>query len=260
MEKRKLMAGGKYVKVNGQFIESIGYFAFDGCHKFYMIEDKDDLENPMLKGIASIFGTSGSSKIVINPQTTVDQLMTIPGIFPEGSGGELDEDDQADSQELAQCIIDTLKVMPEDYDVDETRDWWPYKDWQDLNQRLEDSYNGDIQLGEDAQQYIDWNPSETSVFTSLAWSCAVRSIPPLPRPIAVRRFCETPVCCAASFSRQASPRSTIPVRSAFRLSALYLIERAFFSSSAACRSVSLSARATFSRSNFSLRSVFAHWA
>lgn len=125
-------------------------------------DDKDDLENPMLKGIASIFGTSGSSKIVINPQTTVDQLMTIPGIFQE-TGDE--EEAQEDSRILAQCILDTLKVKPEDYDVDETRDWWPYKDWQDLNTRLDDNLTeSDVQIGEDAQQYIEWQPSETTVF------------------------------------------------------------------------------------------------
>ena len=127
-------------------------------------DEEESEDNPRLKGISGIFGTSGSAKIVLNPNTTVDQLMTIPGIFPEGSGGELDEDDQADSMELAQAILDGLKVKPEDYDVDETRDWWPYKDWQDLNTRLEDNYNGNLKLGEEVQQYIDWQPTETSVF------------------------------------------------------------------------------------------------
>lgn len=127
-------------------------------------DEEESEDNPRLKGITGIFGTSGSSKLVLNLNTTVDQLMTIPGIFPEGSGGELDEDDQADSMELAQAILDTLKVKPEDYDVDETRDWWPYKDWQDLCTRVEDNYNGNLKLGEEIQQYIDWQPTEKSVF------------------------------------------------------------------------------------------------
>ena len=132
-------------------------------------KEKDTEDNPTLKGIASIFGTSGSSKIVINPQTTVDQLMTIPGIFQEGGSSSRRDEDREDSMELAQAILDGLRQEPEDADdriaaSDDAGQWWPYKDWQDLNQRLEDSYNGDIQLGEDAQQYIDWNPSETSVF------------------------------------------------------------------------------------------------
>ncbi len=124
-------------------------------------KDKDSEDNPQLTGIASIFGTSGSSKVVINPQTTIDQLMTIPGIFQ--NSGNVD-DDREDSLELAQAILDTLKVKPEDYDVDETRDWWPYKDWADLCTRVEDNYSGNVELGEEAQQYIEWQPSETSVF------------------------------------------------------------------------------------------------
>lgn len=117
-------------------------------------------ENPLLKGIAGIFGTSGSSKLVLNPSTTIDQILTLPGIFAED---EEDENAQEDAAELAQAILDTLKVMPEDYDVDETREWWPYKDWQDLTRRLED--NGcDVEIGKDAEQYIEWQVSETSVF------------------------------------------------------------------------------------------------
>lgn len=46
----KLMLNGNYIKVNGEFINSIGYFAFDGCHKFYMIEDDDDLKLVMSCG------------------------------------------------------------------------------------------------------------------------------------------------------------------------------------------------------------------
>ncbi|MBO7721629.1 MAG: hypothetical protein J6T01_04395 [Kiritimatiellae bacterium] len=87
--------------------------------------DKESEDNPLLKGIVRIFGTAGSSKIVINPDTTIDQLMTIPGIFQESGD---DDGDREDSLELAQTILDTLKVKPEDYDVDESRDWWPYKD------------------------------------------------------------------------------------------------------------------------------------
>lgn len=123
--------------------------------------DKEDEDNPMLKGIVSIFGTSGSSKIVINPNTTVDQLMTIPGIFQE-SGNE--DDDREDTQELANAILGALKVKPEDYDVDETRDWWPYQDWQDLNTRVEDYVTSNVKIGEEAKEYIEWQPSETSVF------------------------------------------------------------------------------------------------
>ena len=122
-------------------------------------EDESE-ENPRLKGIVDLLGTTGSSKITITPTTTIDQLMTIPGIFPEGD----DDDDREDSMLLAQAILDALKVKPEDYDVDETRDWWPYKDWGDLTQRVADVADTNIQIGDEAQQYIEFQPSDTSVF------------------------------------------------------------------------------------------------
>lgn len=124
--------------------------------------DKESEDNPLLKGIVRIFGTAGSSKIVINPDTTIDQLMTIPGIFQESGD---DDGDREDSLELAQTILDTLKVKPEDYDVDESRDWWPYKDWQDLCTRVEDNMTAaSVKIGDEAKEYIEYRPSETSVF------------------------------------------------------------------------------------------------
>lgn len=145
-----------------------GGYLYDGT-EFADKYEKGTEDNPQLKGIVNIFGTAGSSKIVLNPNTTVDQLMTIPGIFQE-NGNE--DDAREDSQSLAQTILDTLFVEPEEADdrvpaVDSSgRKWWPYKDWQDLNTRLNDSdaLDTSIQLGNDAQQYVEWQPSDTSVF------------------------------------------------------------------------------------------------
>lgn len=126
-------------------------------------KEEEGPDNPRLSGISGIFGTSGSSKLVLNPQTTVDQLLTIPGIYPEND----DDSAREDSQELARAILDTLFVEPEDADSRASakfggRTWWPYKDWGDLCQRLEDA--SDVDIGEEAQQYIEWQPSEKSVF------------------------------------------------------------------------------------------------
>ena len=137
-----------------------GGLLYDGTELEKEFEGKESVENPRLKGIANIFGTIGSSKLAITPSTTIDQLMTIPGIAPEGD----DDDDREDSRSLAQAILDALKTIPEDYDVDETRSWWPYKDWQDLNNRIEDLIDSGVHLGEEANQYIDWQPKEDSVF------------------------------------------------------------------------------------------------
>jgi len=120
-------------------------------------KDVDDEENPQLKGILDMLGTTGSAKINVN-DCTVDQLLTVPGI------GSEDEDDAEKSRATAQAIIDTLKVMP-DYDVDETRTSWPYKDWDDLTQRVSDNADSsDVQIGNEANQYFTYGPDEKSIF------------------------------------------------------------------------------------------------
>lgn len=40
----KLIENGKCIKVNNKFIRSIGHFAYDGCHKIYILEDLEDLQ------------------------------------------------------------------------------------------------------------------------------------------------------------------------------------------------------------------------
>ena len=68
------------------------------------------------------------------------------------------------AQQAAQASLDALKVKPEDYDVDETRDWWPYKDWNDLVKRVEDIADTNVKLGDEAKEYIEWQPADTSEF------------------------------------------------------------------------------------------------
>lgn len=121
-------------------------------------DEEESEDNPRLKGIIGLFGTRGSSKISITPKTTIDQLMTIPGIFPD------DIDDQDESLELAKAIRDGLRTMPDDDNVDETRDWWPYKDWNDLCKRVEDIIDGNIKPDQQASQYIEWEVSAETEF------------------------------------------------------------------------------------------------
>ena len=92
-------------------------------------DNKD--EQVTVKGIVNMLGTSGSSKINVN-SCTVEQLLTIPGIFSED-----DDEDMAAGLETAEAIVGALREKP-DYDVDESRSWWPYKDWNDLVQRVSD--------------------------------------------------------------------------------------------------------------------------
>jgi hypothetical protein len=71
-------------------------------------------------------------------------------------------DGMSEGQETAQAIVEARSEMP-DYDVDETRSWWPYKDWEDLTQRTADY--ADVQIGGEAKEYLVFVPDKESVFT-----------------------------------------------------------------------------------------------
>jgi hypothetical protein len=116
-------------------------------------DDKD--EQITVKGIVDLFGVSGTSKVNAN-SCTVEQLMTIPGIFSED-----DLEDQEEGMEIAQAIVEARGEQP-DYDVDESRNWWPYKDFTDMNQRISD-YAG-VKIGNEASEYLIFTPAEDSVF------------------------------------------------------------------------------------------------
>ena len=116
--------------------------------------DKED--QIQVRGIVDLLGTSGSSKVNVN-SCTVEQLLTIPGIFSEE-----DEEDMAEGRAVAEAIVGALREKP-DYDVDESRTWWPYKDWNDLTQRVSD-FADDVQLGSEAAQYLTYVPDKDSIF------------------------------------------------------------------------------------------------
>lgn len=121
-------------------------------------DEEESAENPRLKGVIDVFGTSGSAKVNVN-DCTVAQLMTVPGIFNEDA---TNDGDTEEAEEIARAIVETRSVMPADGHVDETRDWWPYRDWQDLCRRVSDSANVDI--GSDANQYLCYTPDVDTVF------------------------------------------------------------------------------------------------
>ena len=67
-----------------------------------------------------------------------------------------------EAAEIANAIVAARKIKPDRDDVDETRDWWPYEDWNDLTQRVSDEF--DVDVGGDAQQYLSFKPEKTEVF------------------------------------------------------------------------------------------------
>jgi hypothetical protein len=104
-----------------------------------------------VRGIADEFGVTGSAKINVN-SCTVNQLLTVPGIYDEN-----DDEEQSNGREIAQAIIDGLKEMPEG-NVDESRTWWPYRDWADLMNRV------DVNIGNEASNYLMYKPDANSIF------------------------------------------------------------------------------------------------
>ena len=119
-------------------------------------DDKD--EQITVTGIADLFGTTGSAKVNVNDRDlTADQLLTIPGVFDED-----DDEGQSAGREIAEAIIRCRSIKPERYEVDETRGWWPYKDWNDLSQRVSDEMSETI--GNEAGQYFVYKPDDTTLF------------------------------------------------------------------------------------------------
>lgn len=124
-------------------------------------KEKASEENPSFTGIMNRFKISGGPKISITDATTVQDLDTIPGLFPEDFE---DASEAEDSQELKESILATLRTKPEDDDnIDETRTWWPFKDIGDLRKRLSD-FGCDINVPDSITDYIDF--SETGSMQS----------------------------------------------------------------------------------------------
>ncbi len=125
--------------------------------------EKESEENPRLAGILDRFKVSGGMKLQLNDETRSIDLSTIPGIFPDDPE---DENAKMDSEDLVSSILGALKTMPEDReDIDETRTWWPFTDFQDLCKRVED-YGCDLTVPEEIKEYIEFPSGGGSSTTS----------------------------------------------------------------------------------------------
>lgn len=64
----------KIIKINGTKIKTNGYFAYDNCHKIYIIEDNEDLKKALkigydiydIKEIEEKYNNSCSLKFISN--------------------------------------------------------------------------------------------------------------------------------------------------------------------------------------------------
>ena len=125
--------------------------------------EDDPKDQIQVRGIIEMLNTIGSAKVNVNDRSDDallrDMLMTIPGVFDED-----DEDDLEKSNEKIDAILGARGEVP-DYDVDESLDWWQYKDFQDLQQRVMDyGGGGSVQVGTEANEYLLFKPDDTTIF------------------------------------------------------------------------------------------------
>jgi len=122
---------------------------------------KEDESNPVLTGIMDSFKVSGGMKLELNDETRAKDLKVVFGPL-------YDPDDTSDSEnldELVAAILTALKTVPEDDDdVDETRTWWPFKDFSDLQKRVDDVGFSE-KVPDEIKEYIRW-PGESAASSS----------------------------------------------------------------------------------------------
>lgn len=124
-------------------------------------DEMDELENPQLAGIMDNFKVSGGMKLELNDETREKDLKTILGPMYDPEDMSATED----LNDLVRAILTALKTMPEDDDnVDETRTWWPFKNFGDLEKRVDDIGFGE-KVPEDLKEYIRW-PGESAASSS----------------------------------------------------------------------------------------------
>jgi hypothetical protein len=80
--------------------------------------------------------------------------------------GIFDEEDEEDLEKSTENIDAILGAMSEepDYDVDESLEWWQYKDFADLQQRVLDYGGNNAQIGTEANNYLLFKPDDTTIF------------------------------------------------------------------------------------------------
>jgi len=123
--------------------------------------DKDDEGNPRLTGIMDCFKVSGGMKLELNDETREKDLLVILGPLYDSE----DASEMEDCKDLIQAILTALKTVPEDDDdIDTSRTWWPFKDFADLQKRVDEVGFGET-VPEEIKEYIRW-PGESASSSS----------------------------------------------------------------------------------------------
>ena len=125
-------------------------------------EDEDNqlvVSNGGLLGLG-IFGVGGGVKFNVN-HCNKNLLLTVPGVY---ASDEIDEEDKSESEAAADAILECLKIKPQDSQDDDEREFYPYKDFNDMCNRVADEYP-DVEIGTEAGNYVLFGPDENMVFT-----------------------------------------------------------------------------------------------
>ncbi len=115
-------------------------------------EDREE-DHITVRGILDVLSADGPAKINVNACTRTGVLITVPGVY------EKPENDDAleEARMVAGMIIDGKTVMPENRDVDPDAASWPYKDWDDLTERVDED------VGSAAGNYLSYNSDQFKV-------------------------------------------------------------------------------------------------
>lgn len=112
-------------------------------------DEKDDENNPTLTGIMDNFKVSGGMKLELNDETREKDLRSVLAPL-------YIHDCECHLAELIPAIFEALRTPPEDDDeVDLTRTWWRFKDFNDLVQRVDD-VGCDEEIPDEAKECFLW--------------------------------------------------------------------------------------------------------
>ena len=129
-------------------------------------DEKDQIV--VTNGISAFFSLYGSGKINVNAVKDPRILAVIPGIYPTDANPEdVRPEDVEEAMAIAKRIIELRDAPPKDGENplfgskdDEERDSGAYKDFNDLQQRLQQESTTGMDIQNDASAYLTFQPEK----------------------------------------------------------------------------------------------------
>ena len=142
--------------------------------------DKEDDWITVTNGISSYFSLYGSGKINVNAVKDPRILAVIPGIFPADSDPEdVRPEDVEEAMAIAKRIIELRDAQVEGENPlitskdDEERDSGAYKDFNDLQQRLQRESTTGMDIQDEASAYLAFQPDKFFEITIVGQSSGI---------------------------------------------------------------------------------------